>query len=87
MLRLKTAQAPDFTNVDVRRVLGHIIEEKSKCENKLVTIAQIQEQVTLIFQGVPNASLQDLQNSGELWELIQSVLGADYWALDPNRGI
>ena len=86
MLKLKTAQVPDFTNVDVRRLLGYITEEKSKCEDKLRAIAQIQEQVSLIFQGIPSASLQDLQSSGELWEMIQSVVGDDHWATNPSAG-
>ncbi len=87
MLKIKTAQAPDFTNVDVRRVLGQIAEEKNKCDDKLRTIAHIQEQVSLIFQGLPGASLEDIRNSRELWEMITTVIGSDHWSTNPGQGI
>ncbi len=99
MLCFKSAQIPpidveleksrrlqaDFANVDVRRIFGYITAEQHTCESKLATIRNIQEQTNLIFQGIPNATMADLQETGELWEMIQSVLGSDHWSFNPNQ--
>lgn len=86
MLKLKSAQT-NFTDVNVRRILGYIEEEKSKCEQKLQVIGQIQNDLTYNLGIQENTSIQDLQSDPELWGMMQSVLGADHWSFNPNQGM
>ena len=84
MLKLKSAQQENFTDVNVRRLLGYIKEEQHKCQQKLQAIEQIFNEFDNISQRQLQISLQDIQGDAHLLEMIQSVLGADHWSLNPH---
>lgn len=88
MLKLKSAQLnskPDFTSTDVRRVFGHAYDVL-QTQKKFDVLRQLQEQERELMQTNPRMSLEDLAAT-PMWELLQSILGHDYWAFKPQEGI
>lgn len=82
MLKLKSSQYVGFTDVNVRRILGYLENEKSEGEDKLRRISQVQREIDLVFRGTPNASIQDMRAQTGIWESIEEILGDDHWTLE-----
>jgi hypothetical protein len=84
-MRIKSAQIPDFTDVNVRRVFGYahdVLQTQQKFE---VTEKLKAAEIELLMSN-QHISLQELAST-PLWEYLQKILGPDHWTFNPNRGI
>ncbi len=94
MIRIKSAQTPDFTDVNVRRVLGYAIDalqtnynatkdtDPENARNAQLMMNAISEQQQQLLATNPNITLQEL-GATELWEPLQAILGHDHWTFNP----
>ena len=84
MLRLKSAQIQDFTDVNVRRVFGYAFDalHTQQDAKAIQNLTQIQEKLK---ESNPYISFQELAAT-PVWEQLQQILGSN-WTLEPHRGL
>lgn len=91
MMKIKTAQfgpdvqRPDFTNLDVRRLMGNMREKQFGMQEKLKKIEQINNQMDELKMSNPHITLPDIQTqSPELWQMFEDIMEGD-WSINPNQ--
>lgn len=84
MLKIKTAQISDFTDVDVRRVWGHAYNHL-KTQNQEEAIPSLWELQGELLRSHPHISLPELLNTPS-GEYLERILGSDHWVFNPNGG-
>lgn len=85
MIRIKSAQVPDFIDVDVRRAFGYAQEALHTTGNEGM-IQQLSEAEQELLAANRYITLPELLQL-PLGETLQRILGADHWVFNPNAGI
>lgn len=85
MMKIKSAQVRDFTDVNVRRVFGYAFDilHTRQDEETVQGLAEAQQD---LMSNNSHISLQELQTT-PLWEQLQRILGSDNWVFNPHKGI
>lgn len=85
MLKIKSAQAPQFTDVNVGRVFGYA-QDVLRTQQNNETAQQLMEAEQEIIMNNPHISLQELM-SMPIGQTLQTILGGDNWVFNPDQGI
>ena len=85
MIKIKSAQIPDLTDENVRRVFGYAYDVLQTQQNHDV-MQSLREAEQDLIRSNQHISLQELAAT-PLWEHLQRILGQDNWVFNPDRGI
>lgn len=80
MMKIKTAQTSDFTDVSVRRIFGYANDALQTQMHKLMEAEQE------LVRTNPYITMQELATSS-LGENLRGILGSDHWSFNPDQGI
>ena len=98
MLRIKSAQTPDFTDVNVRRVLGYAMDalktdynatkdtNPENARDAQWMMNAISEQQQQLLSVNPYVTLQGLRQT-DLGEVLAGILGHNHCSFNQNAGM
>jgi len=86
MIKIKSAQIPDFTDVNVRRVFGYAFDKLQglKDQEGMAKLQEIEQNLVSMNRHI---SLEEIKQHNELWSYLQSILGTNHWTVNPDLGI